>query len=113
MGHLDGHEENGEPENLIWTCRACNTRLGVVFKRLGLGRRTRQYNPEARGAARMPLRRPRPRTISIRCLSMWKPALARCITASAIRGKRCGAWVEQVDYLRLVGNPATPLANLK
>ena len=25
--------------------RACNTRLGVVFKRLGIGRRTHQYNP--------------------------------------------------------------------
>jgi hypothetical protein len=45
VGHLDGFEENTDPQNLIWNCRACNTRLGVVFKRLGLGRRTRQYNP--------------------------------------------------------------------
>ena len=45
MGHLDGHEENGEPENLLWNCRACNTRLGIVFKRLDIGRRTRQFNP--------------------------------------------------------------------
>jgi hypothetical protein len=45
VGHLDGHEENTGPENLIWNCRACNTRLGVVFKNLGIGRRTRQYNP--------------------------------------------------------------------
>jgi hypothetical protein len=45
LGHLDGHEENTAPENLIWNCRACNTRLGAVFKRLGLGRRTRQFNP--------------------------------------------------------------------
>lgn len=44
MGHLDG-QENGELENLLWNCRAFNTRLGVVFKRLGIGRRTRQYNP--------------------------------------------------------------------
>jgi hypothetical protein len=50
VGHLDGFEENTAPENLIWNCRACNTRLGVVFKRLGLGRRTRQYNPAQRGA---------------------------------------------------------------
>ena len=50
VGHLDGHEENTAPENLIWNCRACNTRLGVVYKRLGLGRRTRQYNPAAQGA---------------------------------------------------------------
>jgi len=45
VGHLDGHEENTGPENLIWNCRACNTRLGVVFKHLGMGRRTRQFNP--------------------------------------------------------------------
>jgi len=30
IGHLDGHEENSAPENLIWNSRACNTRLGVV-----------------------------------------------------------------------------------
>ncbi len=45
LGHLDGHEENSAPENLIWNCRACNTFLGVVFKHLGMGRRTRQFNP--------------------------------------------------------------------
>ena len=51
MGHLDGFEENTAPDNLIWNCRACNTRLGVVFKRQGLGRRTRQYNPaQSQGA---------------------------------------------------------------
>ena len=50
MGHLDGFEENSAPENLIWNCRACNTRLGHVFKRLTIGRRTRQYNPASEGA---------------------------------------------------------------
>jgi hypothetical protein len=50
VGHLDGFEENTAPENLIWNCRACNTRLGVVFKHLGMGRRTRQYNPAQQGA---------------------------------------------------------------
>jgi hypothetical protein len=45
VGHLDGHEENSAPENLIWNCRSCNTRLGVVFRDLGMGRRTRQLNP--------------------------------------------------------------------
>src|SRR5438552_282259 len=40
-----GHEENSAPENLIWNCRSCNTRLGAVFKHLGMGRRTRQFNP--------------------------------------------------------------------
>jgi hypothetical protein len=51
VGHLDGFEENTAQENLIWNCRACNTRLGVVFNRLGLGRRTHQYNPSGKGGA--------------------------------------------------------------
>jgi hypothetical protein len=50
VGHLDGHEENDDPRNLVWNCRSCNTRLGHIFKTLGIGRRTRQYNPEAQGA---------------------------------------------------------------
>ncbi len=45
VGHLDGHEENNKPANLVWNCRSCNTTLGIAFKKLGLGRRTRQYNP--------------------------------------------------------------------
>lgn len=45
VGHLDGHEENNKPENLVWNCRSCNTALGAAFKKLGIGRRTRQYNP--------------------------------------------------------------------
>jgi hypothetical protein len=50
VGHLDGFEENTGRDNLLWNCRSCNTRLGVVFKRLGIGRRTRQYNPSGQGA---------------------------------------------------------------
>jgi hypothetical protein len=50
VGHLDGHEENDNPQNLVWNCRSCNTRLGHIFKALGIGRRTRQYNPETQGA---------------------------------------------------------------
>jgi hypothetical protein len=45
VGHVDGHEENTSSENLIWNCRRCNTQMGVAFKRAGLGRRTRQFNP--------------------------------------------------------------------
>src|ERR1022692_3343887 len=55
VGHLDGFEENTEQENLVWNCRSCNTRLGVVFKRLGIGRRTRQYNPAQKGPGRYQL----------------------------------------------------------
>jgi hypothetical protein len=50
VGHLDGHKENDNAQNLVWNCRSCNTRLGHIFKTLGIGRRTRQYNPETQGA---------------------------------------------------------------
>src|ERR1700730_4308296 len=43
--HLDGHEENGEPDNLAYGCRSCNGKLAAAFKRLGKGRPTNQYNP--------------------------------------------------------------------
>jgi hypothetical protein len=45
VGHVDGHEENGAPQNLIWTCRSCNVRCAHTLKRAGLGRLTHQYNP--------------------------------------------------------------------
>ena len=48
--HIDGCEQNTEPDNLTWACRRCNTLIGVVMKRSGLGRRTRQFNPAAKGA---------------------------------------------------------------
>jgi hypothetical protein len=51
VGHIDGNESNGETYNLGPTCRSCNTKTGVVMKRLGLGRRVRQYNnPRSEGA---------------------------------------------------------------
>lgn len=51
--HVDGREENSDPRNLLWACRSCNTTKGHAFKRAGMGRKTRQYNPtpaKARGA---------------------------------------------------------------
>lgn len=48
--HLDGEELNTEPQNLAWMCRSCNVVIGRVMQRHGLGRRTRQYNPDSRGA---------------------------------------------------------------
>jgi hypothetical protein len=50
VGHVNGHEEDGEPENLIWTCRSCNQLHANSLRAFGLGRLTRQYNP-ADGAA--------------------------------------------------------------
>lgn len=43
--HISGREEDLEPENLMWACKACNTALGFLYKKHGLGRRTVQYNP--------------------------------------------------------------------
>ncbi len=45
VAHIDGREENSNPQNLAWTCRACNTKCANVAKRAGAGRRTRQMNP--------------------------------------------------------------------
>jgi len=45
VAHIDGYEEHGESENLIWLCRSCNQKQSAVFKAAGLGRRTQQYNP--------------------------------------------------------------------
>ena len=47
VDHIDGDESHGEPENLMWLCRSCNTTKGAVMKRAGLGRLTSQYNPSA------------------------------------------------------------------
>lgn len=44
--HIDGNEAHANPQNLAYACKACNTSKGALFARLGLGRRTRQYNPE-------------------------------------------------------------------
>lgn len=50
VGHLDGHEENTDPSNLIWTCRSCNVLSANTLRAAGLGRKTRQYNPKGKGA---------------------------------------------------------------
>jgi hypothetical protein len=48
--HVDGFEDHLEPENVIWSCRRCNVRIGIVMARAGIGRRTRQANPQDQGA---------------------------------------------------------------
>ena len=50
VGHVNGHEEDGTPKNLIWTCRACNVSCANTLRSAGLGRPTRQYNPKSQGA---------------------------------------------------------------
>lgn len=51
IGHIDGHEEHGEPENLIWTCRSCNVIAGNTLRQANIGRLTHQYNPTKSGGA--------------------------------------------------------------
>lgn len=51
VGHVDGFEAHGEPENLVWTCRSCNAHHANALKRAGMGRRTAQFNPSKSGGA--------------------------------------------------------------
>lgn len=44
VDHINGFEDDDDPKNKLWICRRCNTKKGALFARLGLGRRTRQFN---------------------------------------------------------------------
>jgi hypothetical protein len=48
--HIDGMEEHSGTANLLWACRSCNVRVGIVMARTGLGRKTVQFNPAGQGA---------------------------------------------------------------
>ncbi len=45
VDHLSGDESDGDPRNLAWLCKSCNTRKGAAFRKAGVGRPTNQYNP--------------------------------------------------------------------
>jgi hypothetical protein len=49
--HINGREEDTRPGNLMWACKSCNTRLGSIFARLKIGRRTKQFNPGRKAGA--------------------------------------------------------------
>jgi HNH endonuclease len=51
VDHIDGHEEHGEPDNLMFLCKSCNTAKGISMRNAGVGRLTRQYNPTRSGGA--------------------------------------------------------------
>jgi len=51
VGHIDGREENTNPENLGPTCRSCNTKTANAMKKAGMGRRTKQRNPARKNPA--------------------------------------------------------------
>jgi hypothetical protein len=48
IDHISGDESDGEPENLCWLCRVCNSTKAFVQARNKIGVRTRQYNPTSR-----------------------------------------------------------------
>lgn len=45
IDHINGREADGDPQNLMWACRSCNTRKANMLRKVGLGKLTRQYNP--------------------------------------------------------------------
>lgn len=51
IDHVNGDEADASPKNLVWACKACNTRKGLLFRRKGLGVITSQTNP-SRGRGR-------------------------------------------------------------
>lgn len=51
VGHVGGDESDEAPENLTWTCRACNVIAGNTLRSFGIGRLTHQYNPAKSGGA--------------------------------------------------------------
>jgi hypothetical protein len=48
IDHITGDERDGEPENLMYLCKSCNTHKGIMQARNRVGIRTRQYNPHRR-----------------------------------------------------------------
>lgn len=50
VDHINGSEDDLAAENLARACQSCNTSKGLLFARLGIGRRTRQFNPRAKAA---------------------------------------------------------------
>jgi len=47
IDHISGDESEGAAENLAPVCHSCNTGKGLLFARLGIGTKTRQFNPRA------------------------------------------------------------------
>jgi hypothetical protein len=127
VDHLDGFEENGEPENLLWLCRSCNQLKSSVYVKAGLGRRTEQYNPSLligpHDTSNNPWGRLDPREIERR-LRKEKAAddarrrgVKRHGSESARHYSEVGRLIGQGMSLRAalesVGNPAEPFARYK
>lgn len=52
VGHLNGNESDGAPDNLSWTCKSCNAFAFQTLSGYGIGRLTRQFNPSKSGGAK-------------------------------------------------------------
>lgn len=52
VDHISGREDDHAGANLARACQSCNTAKGMLFARLGIGRKTQQFNPRARTAAK-------------------------------------------------------------
>lgn len=53
IDHINGRENDGARENLMWACRSCNVKKANVLRGARLGRLTRQYNSPARSRKAM------------------------------------------------------------
>ena len=53
VDHKNGFEDDNSATNLVWACRRCNTKKGILFARLGKGRKTHQFNPPEAGAVNL------------------------------------------------------------
>lgn len=118
VDHLDGFEENGEPENLLWLCRSCNQLKSAVYKKAGMGRRTVQYNPGQFMSLFGPMETYRKGTMKRRA---ERESTASARRARGLKGRRghestahyrevsrlVGRGMSLQDALREVGNPAS------
>ena len=51
VAHVNGREDDNEPDNLTWSCRQCNSVASNTLQNARLGRRTHQFNPTKSGGA--------------------------------------------------------------
>jgi hypothetical protein len=129
VDHIDGFEEHGEPENLIWLCRSCNQLKSSVYVKAGLGRRTAQFNMGRLfwGGPSETLNNPwgrlDPREIHRRIVKEKGEADARRRGVKRVGSESektyrevsrlVGQGVSLREALASVGNPARPVASYK
>lgn len=88
IDHIDGRPDDDTPANLAAACHRCNSAKGLLFARLGLGRRTRQFNPR---------RKPIPKSAGAYNLAQWIQAVM------SIKGQ--GPWTVQEGVTMIRATP--------